>query len=499
MAGKEYRLPGRAESYWIATTPPSHYPALSGTQAFDVAILGGGIVGITAALLLKEAGLKVGVIEAGRVVRGATGHTTAKITSQHGLIYDRLVEQFGRERAQQYAAANQAAIEQIADQVHQRDIACDFERKPAYVFAESEEDREAVQREANAARGLGLPASFVEDVPLPFETEGAVRFDDQAQFHPRKYLCALAREIPGDGSAIFEETRAIAIRDGEPVTVETERGTVQATDVIQATHFPFHDQPGQYFRRMHQSRSYVLGVRIDEPFPDGMFINVRAPIHSLRSQAAEGGELILVVGEGHRTGTGGGTTDHYRRLEEWARSIYTVRSIDYRWSAQDTMPVDGVPYIGRLTGDLPHQYVGTGFHKWGMSGGTAAAMILTDMIRGRRNPWEEVFDPSRYRETERKKREKGPAEELPTDPSRLRPGGGAILAIGGRETAVYRDPQGQVHALDPACGHMGCTVAWNDAEKSWDCPCHGSRYTALGEVICGPTVRGLRNREMPGR
>ncbi|HZD44096.1 MAG TPA: FAD-dependent oxidoreductase, partial [Methanomicrobiales archaeon] len=479
---RSYKLPGRPESYWIATTKESHYPRLSGSRTFDVAVLGGGILGITAALLLKEAGLKVGVIEAGKVVEGVTGHTTAKVTSQHHLIYKDLVEKMGTDRARQYGEANQAALERIATLVDEREISCDLMRMPAYVYAESEEDREKVRAEVGAAQSLGLPSSFVEDPPLPFETKGAAMMRDQAQFHPRKYLCALAREIPGDGSAIFEGTRALEIVDGEPLTVKTEHGTVQATDVIQATHFPFNDKPGKYSARLYQSRSYVLAVRIKEVFPNGMFINASKPTRSLRFQPADGDQVVLVVGDEHRTGHGGSTVEHYRHLEEWARSIYTVKSIDYRWSTQDTMSLDDVPYIGRLAEETPHQYVGTGFYKWGMTNGTAAAMILSDMILGKENPWKEVFDPARINEPREqelmkeainhtdKMYKEGREKERPGDPSKLGAGEGAVLKIGGELYAAYRDNDGSLHTLDPACQHRGCIVAWNDAEQTWDCP-----------------------------
>lgn len=483
-----YTLPGRAESYWLATTPESNYPVLPGDINVDVAIIGGGIVGITSAFLLKQAGVSVALIEAGRIITGVTGYTTAKITSQHDLIYDRLISQLGREQAKQYAESNEAAIERIEYIVRSWDISCDFAHKPAYVYAGSEDSEQKILDEVRAARSLGLPASFESNPPLPFETYGSVRFNNQAQFHPRKYLCAVAREIEGDGCYIFEKTRALGIEGGSPVIIKTDRGTVRADNVIQATHYPIVDKPGKLSEKLSQSMSYALGVRIEEPFPEGMFINAEKPGRSLRSQTAEGGELILVVGDGHSTGNGKPTKEHYRHLEEWARSIYNVRSIDYRWSTEDVMPQDGVPLIGRLTPESEHSYIATGFRKWGMTTGTAAAIILTDVILGRDNPWTEVYDPSRSE----------PVEPFPIqeEVSRLAPGEGAIIQRGEEKVAAYRDPQGVLYTLNPSCRHMGCTVSWNDAEKTWDCPCHGSRYNARGEVILSPTVYGLLGKKV---
>jgi glycine/D-amino acid oxidase-like deaminating enzyme/nitrite reductase/ring-hydroxylating ferredoxin subunit len=484
-----YTLPGRAESYWIATTPESSYPALPGDIRVDVAILGGGIVGITSALLLKQAGVSVAVVEADRIIKGTTGYTTAKITSQHDLIYDRLISKLGREKAKQYADSNQAALEKIEYIVRSWDIPCDFSHKPAYVYAGSEDSAQSILDEVGAARSLGLPASFEGNPPLPFETFGSVRFDNQAQFHPRKYLSAVAREIEGDGCYIFEKTRALGIEGGDPVVIKTDKGTVRADNVIQATHYPIVDYPGgELSRKLSQSMSYVLGVRIEEPFPDGMFINAEKPGRSLRSQPAEGGELVLVVGDGHPTGNGKNTSEHYKHLEDWARSIYKVRSIDYHWSTEDVMPDDGVPLIGRITPDSEHSYIATGFRKWGMTTGTAAAIILTDTILGSDNPWREVYDPSRSKP--------GEPFSIQEETSRLAPGQGTFIEKGEEKVAAYRDPQGVLYNLNPSCRHMGCPVSWNDAEKTWDCPCHGSRYNARGEVIQSPAIYGLLDKNV---
>ncbi|TGC09821.1 FAD-dependent oxidoreductase [Methanolobus halotolerans] len=505
----DYALPGKAESYWLSTTPESSYPSPSEDVEVDVAIVGGGIVGITSALLLKQAGLSVAVIEAGRILHGVSGQTTAKVTSQHHLIYDRLISHFGEDQARQYAESNQAAIDKIASLVRSENIDCDLIYKPAYVYAGSLDSVEKIHKEVDAAKNLGLPASFDESPPLPFGTHGAVRFDKQAQFHPRKYLCALAQQIPGGGSHIFEEQQVHGIEGEGPVNVKTHQGiTVKAQDVVQATHFPIVDRPGMLFSRLYQSRSYLLGVRIDEPFPDGMFINAEKPARSMRSQPADDGELVLVAGEEHRTGEGNNTIGHYRRLEEWVRSVYPVNSIDYHWSTQDVMPADGVPYIGRITSGSKHSYLATGFRKWGMTTGTVAAMIISDMILGKDNSWAPVYNPSRFKPVESAKQifsqtvesTKGlvGARVLPLheDAAHIVPGTGAIVKIGGERVAAYRDDKGDIHALDPACRHMGCFVSWNNAENTWDCPCHGSRYNVKGEVVHNPAVHNLSEKNV---
>jgi glycine/D-amino acid oxidase-like deaminating enzyme/nitrite reductase/ring-hydroxylating ferredoxin subunit len=503
-----YGLPGRHESFWIETTPETSYPPLPGNLETDVTVVGGGITGITTAVLLKRAGYAVAVIEGDRICRGVTGHTTAKITSLHRLIYAELIDRFGSRQAQQYAEANQAAIETIASNVREHDIPCSFERKSAYTYAESEESRDLVAAEADAARSLGLPATFTEDVPLPARAYGAVRFADQAQFHPVNYLLHLASLIPGDGSRIYEKTRALEVQDnGGRCTVRTALGTVTSRAVVLATHYPFYDAPGFYFARMEPSRSYALGVRLDEPFPDGIFINADGPAHSWRSQpAGDGGELVIVGGMEHRTGEDVDTRRHYRDLEAYARSVYPLRSVDYRWSAQDYITIDGVPYIGPLAAGHENVYIATGFRKWGMTNGTAAATIITDMIRGRASPWAEVYAPDRFKPAAAARRflvhnidvaEKyiGGAISRPAgDLADVAPGEGRILMLEGKKAGVFRDREGKVHAVNPTCTHLGCIAAWNSAEETWDCPCHGSRYDADGRVIHGPAVKDLKPR-----
>lgn len=502
------RLPGRAASYWIESAPgPEFSPAPANVRA-DVAVIGGGITGLTAAALLRRAGRTVVVIEARRIAEDVTGHTTAKVTSLHHLVYRHLIDAFDESRAQQYADANQDAIGVIDALARDHGIDCDFTRKPAYTYAQSHEGRERVMDEVDACLRLGLPARFVEEVPLPLHSEGAIRMENQAQFHPRKYLLGLARTIPGEGSAIYERTRALDITEGEPVSVKTTTGTVHADEVIVATHWPFWDKPNMLFSRMYPSASYVLGVTLEQPLPDGMFISAETPTRSLRSQPDAEGELVLVSGEGHKVGQGGDTRRHYRALERFVEALYTVREVRYRWMTQDNITVDHVPYIGRMGAETSHIYVATGFKKWGMTHGTVAGRLLSEMILGKAPRWAEVFDPGRKAiqasAGEFVSQQANVAAELVTglvrsggdDPHSIGPGEGAILSVHGKKVAAYRDDAGTLVTLDPTCRHMGCTVAWNPAERTWDCPCHGSRYAADGEVIHGPAVHSLKRRSL---
>jgi glycine/D-amino acid oxidase-like deaminating enzyme/nitrite reductase/ring-hydroxylating ferredoxin subunit len=498
------------ESIWVATTPETDYPQLPGDVEVDVAVVGAGITGITAAILLKRAGKRVALLDSKRIVRGATGYTTAKVTSGHGLVYGKLTDTFGEDGARTYAESNQAAIERIAELAADGGIDCDFERKDNYVIAEKPEQREQVEQEAVAMRRLGLPASFVTETPLPFEVSGAVRLENQAQFHPRKYLLGLAATIPGDGSHVFENTRARFVNQGDPSIVETERGNVRAADVILATHLPFMDR-GLFFAKAHPHRSYAVAAPLDRAkAPDGMFINAGVPTRSVRT--IRDGERLLIQagGQGHKPGPKGeDESERYDVLEEFLREHWPdAGPVEYRWSTQDYMSLDRVPYVGRLSRRSKHVFAATGYSKWGMTAGTVAAELLADAVLGRENPWAELYDSKRLKP--RATAVKFVKENASTgfrffaqrfargnkrSPEELSRGHGAILRVGGLKRAVYKDEGGEVHVLSPVCRHLWCYVEWNEAERSWDCPCHGSRYTGEGKLIQGPSVQDLRRVE----
>jgi glycine/D-amino acid oxidase-like deaminating enzyme/nitrite reductase/ring-hydroxylating ferredoxin subunit len=485
--------------------PAPRYPGLREPVKVDVAVLGAGIAGVTAALLLKRAGATVALVEAGRVGGGVTGRTSAKVSSAHGLVYASLASSFGAEGAAIYGQANEAATELIANWVEEERIACDFRRKPAVIYAERDSDVGEVEREVEAARAAGLRASFVDDAGLPWPTAGAIRYENHAEFHPLHYLVALAQKIPGGGSHVFERTVALGIDEDAPATVRTDRGELRADHVIVATHFPFLDR-GLYFARQSPERSYVVAARASGELPDGMYLSTESPAHSVRLHPApDGGEYLLLGGESHKTGQGGSTAERYARLADWGRERFAIRSFTHRWSTQDTMPADGVPYVGRYHPRAERLWVATGFKKWGLTNGTAAAVILTDAVLGRKNPWAAFFDPWRLNP-----RAAGPtlvrenvnvgvhfagdraAHALSRRRANdLEPGEGAIVRAGLGQAAAYRDRGGRLHAVSPTCTHLGCHVTFNDAEKSWDCPCHGSRFDVDGKVLQGPAVDPL--------
>ncbi|WP_435179632.1 FAD-dependent oxidoreductase [Halorussus sp. AFM4] len=511
--GERDALPGEDESLWLATTERTDYPPLDGDRRVDTAVVGGGIVGVTAALECAEAGQSVALLESDRIVEGVTGRTTAKVTAQHGLVYDDLVDKHGRTAARQYAAANAAAIEEVASRVDEHGIDCDFRRLPAYTYAASADQRATVEREATVAEGLGLPASYVDDPPFPDDAPGAVKFADQAQFHPRKYLLALAEDLPDAGDAtVYEQTKVTDVEDrsggGEEgrCRVETERGTVTADSVLVTTHFPIEDHAA-YFARQYPKRSYVLAVELAEEPPEGMYYRDESPYFSVRSVPSADGPAALVGGQNHKTGQGGSTADRYRKLERQARDHFDIEAVRYRWSTQDYVSVDKIPYVGDLGPTSDGVYVATGFGGWGMTNGTAAGRMLAAFARGTTPKWADAFDPQRVDLDAAGKellsenldvgkeftRDWAKAPFRGGDPA-VAPGEGEVVRRGDKQWAVARDEDGELHVVSAVCTHMDCIVHWNDGEQSWDCPCHGSRFSVDGEVLDGPAVEDLPKR-----
>jgi glycine/D-amino acid oxidase-like deaminating enzyme/nitrite reductase/ring-hydroxylating ferredoxin subunit len=492
-------------SLWYEGRERPERPPLDRDLSADVVVVGAGIVGLTTALLLERQGANVIVLEMRHVAAGATGYNTAKLTSLHGLTYSRLVKKLDREKARAYGEANEAGIARVFELAEELGIDCDLRRKPNYTYTEDPSEASKVREEAEVALELGLPATYVEETDLPFPVAGAVRFDDQAEFHPRKYLLPIAERL----AHVFEQTRATAVSAGSPNRVETDRGELTADHVVVATHFPFLDRAG-FFARMHPERSYGLGIYVNGDAPQGMYLSTESPAHTVRSHPTARGELVIAGGESHKTGQGGDTAERVQRLEAWARARFDVRSIEYRWSTQDNMPVDGVPFIGRM---LPFQrgiWVATGFMKWGLTNGTAAAMILSDLIAGRDNPWAELFDATRIKpiasasDFVKENVNVGKhffGDHLSSPDARsfeeVPRGEGRLIREGAKKVAAYRHDDGHLHVVSAVCTHLGCQVKWNSAERSWDCPCHGSRFHWDGSVLQGPAVSGLQRADEP--
>lgn len=429
------------ESIWKKGCTLPQYEALHGDAAADVAIIGGGMAGILCAYFLTRAGARCLLLEAGRLCGGTTAHTAAKLTAQHGLLYARLLRHAGAENAARVLEANRQALETYRALC--KTIDCDFEPQDAFVY--SRRDSRLLEREARALSRLGCPVRLEQKLPLPFAVTGALRWPDQAQFHPLKFVCGL---LPG--LQICENTPALGIENGR---VLTGQGTVTAEKIIVAAHFPFLNGHGSYFLKLYQHRSYVLALK-GAPNLGGMYVDENPAGHSFRSA----GDCLLLGGNGCHTGRPGGWYPLERDAAHWYPAAQQVG----RWAAQDCMSLDGVPYIGQYSRRTENVYVAAGFNKWGMTSSMAAAQILTDLVLGRPNEYAPAFSPGR---------------------SMLTP----QLAVNAALSAANL-----LRPTAPRCPHLGCALRWNKAEHSWDCPCHGSRFAADGTLLEGPAQRDAK-------
>jgi glycine/D-amino acid oxidase-like deaminating enzyme/nitrite reductase/ring-hydroxylating ferredoxin subunit len=494
-------------SLWLDTVERSPRPPLSGDIHADVCVVGGGIVGLNAALELRRTGATVVVLEGRFVGAGASGYNTAKLSALHGLTYAKLERSLGEDAARTYAEANQHGVERAFELAGEFGIDCDLRRKPNLTYAESADDRGQIEAEVAAAGRAGLPAELVEALDLPFPVAAAVSVAEQAEFHPVKFLEGVAGELERRGVRVHESTMALSVDAGSPCRVHTDGGhTVTAGSVVVATHLPFLDR-GLYFARCHPERSYVVAAPYEGgAAAKGMYLSTESPAHSIRTHRLGARTWLLVGGESHKTGQTD-AAERYARLERWMPERFGVRPV-MRWATQDQMPSDGVPFIGPVDPVSKNVFVATGFRKWGLALGIAVPELLAAWVEGRDHPWRELFDTRRVRlrasagsllkeNANVAMRFFGDRVVKRGDVESIQPGDGRVVGAGLAQRAVYRDEQGALHALSARCTHLGCIVNWNSGERTWDCPCHGSRFSARGDVIMGPAVHGLEEREPP--
>ena len=430
------------QSVWSDSVKLSDYKKLEKDIKTDVLIVGGGLAGILCAYMLKEKGVNYVLVEAEKICSGVTKNTTAKITSQHGLIYSKLISRLGVERARMYLYANEESVKKYRELC--KNINCGFETRSSFVYSKT--DRDKLEKEMIALEKIEFKAKLKENLLLPFPTAGAVEFPDQAQFNPLEFVSSISK-----GLNIYENTRVNEIKDH---TAFTDHGKITAKKIIVATHFPFINKHGSYFIKMYQYRSYVIALENAQDVK-GMYVDEADKGMSFRNY----NNLLLIGGGDHRTGKQGGK---WNELSGFAKIYYPQATEKYRWATQDCMTLDGSAYIGKYSAMTPDIYVATGFNKWGMTSSMTAATILSDLVLGIDNNFSAAFSPSR---------------------SILRP----QLAVNAFEATV--------NMLTPStkrCSHLGCALKWNPQEKTWDCSCHGSRFSKSGEIIDNPANRNLR-------
>ena len=493
-------LPGTPESLWLAGKPPEPRPAYSGSDRVEVAVVGGGVVGVTAALALAEAGTAVTLVEARRISGGVTGHSTAKVSALHETQYTAISAGVGREAASAYAELNTEGVAAVAALAFDHDIDCSLETAPNYIFSEEPTGAAKVEAEAEAAQAAGLEVELTDETDLPFPVRAAARLGGQLAFDSAAFTRALADAAESAGARIFEASRVVAVKQGSPCVLRFESGAeLEADRVVLATHMPLLDR-GLFFARVRPQASYAVSAPAADA-PIGMYLGIGSSTRSIRSAPrSDGSRTVIVGGEGHKVGQGE-PADSYTTLAGWLAERFDAGSVEHRWSAHDLMSPDELPFIGPLAPYASRIFTAAGFSKWGLAAGVAAAQMLARELSGDPDPRRETFDPNRLN-----LRASAPdlvkenadvamrfvSGRLRRSPSQdLAPGQGRVVAQGPRQVAECRDADGTLHRLSARCTHLGCIVRWNEGDTTWDCPCHGSRFDADGTVLNGPASAPL--------
>ena len=494
-------------SFWLDSVKntPS-FSSLDKDIKSDVCIVGCGLLGLTCGYYLSQNGVKVTVIDKNNIMEKVSGHTTAKITSQHNLIYKYLEDSLGIKSAKQYLDANQLAISNIKNIINTEQIDCDFEMQDSYVYTTDENEVEKIKLENNTVNSLGLNSEFVTSSPLPFKISGAIKFPNQAQFNPVKYAYGLANKIKEN---IYINTTVYNIeKENDEFIVYTKNNKIHSKYVVLASHYPFINAPGYYFLKMYQSTSYVIGVDIGDKSFDGMYINNQSPIFSYRFASYKDKKILLVGGSDHKTGSKIDLSNAYPILESEVKKFYPKCNVLYRWNTQDCITLDKIPYIGEFSNLMSNMYVGTGFNKWGMTSSNVAANIITDNILGQKNEYEDVFKATRLHPIKNSEELGNMIKESTNslvlnkfkvpegDLKKIQNDTGMVVEIDNQKVGIYKDPNGKVFAVKPICTHLGCLLSWNNIDKTWDCPCHGSRFDYKGKNLYNPAIKNLEPFEI---
>lgn len=541
------------KSYWIDSVKENiEYKKLEENIKTDICIIGGGLTGVTTAYNLSKYKIKTVLIDKGKIGMQTSGNSTAKITSQHGLIYKYLIDSKGRDFARKYYEANEEAIKNIKNIIDSENIDCEFEYQPSYVFTQKIQDVEKIKDEVEAVNSFGGNAKLVEahDIPinkivgeefvekgneklkisgdniekenlnlerdiikermkqiLPIKAMTGIKFENQAQYNPYKFITALTKICHDSGVQIYENTKAIDVDtedNDEYYVVTLDNGCkIKTKYLVVATKYPIFNIPGFYFVKMYQSTSYAIAMQTKQKLFEGMYINSEEPTISLRTAKYGDEYLLIVVGFDHKTGAEIDLNNSYKYLEEIAKNLYPDGKIKYRWNTEDCITLNKIPYIGEYSKMWENAFVATGFNKWGVTTSNIAARIITDKILGEKNEYAEIFKSTRLEPVKNIKEVTNMVKEsvnslvfkkleIPQEEAnQIQDGEGKIVEVNGQKIGIYKDKNGQIYKINPVCKHLGCELSWNNLDKTWDCPCHGSRYDYMGNLIYGPSVKDL--------
>ena len=494
------------DSLWIDSVDNKFtFKPLDKNVETDICIIGAGIFGMTCAYYLSHLGFKVIVIDKNHLA-GTTCFTTGKITSQHGLFYSYLSDSYNKQFANDYLEINEKAIKNIQDIITKESIDCDFEIEDHYIYTTKKEEINLLKKEQDILDSLRFNSCLTTDVSLPFSVEEALCFKNQAKFNPLKYILGLAQSIQDKKGQIYTETIATDVeKDKSNYIIYTNLDKIiKAKNVIIATRYPFLNVPGFYFSKLYQATSYIVALDMHKNIFKDMYINISSPIYSLRTAKFKGKDIVLLAGGDCKTGHGNTHENPYETLIQFAKKIDPNCDVLYRWSSEDCISLDKLPYIGQYSKLLPHVYVGTGFKKWGMTLSNVGANLIVDEICERENKYSYLFDSSRFglfkNFDEVKKMVIDSSNSLLFNKLKssnlssldnMEPGTGDLIELDGKKVGIYKDEQNNIHAVNPICTHLGCLLTWNPFDKTWDCPCHGSRYDFDGHNLYGPAFKNL--------
>jgi len=472
-------------------------------KKFDVLIIGAGIAGLTTAYLLRNSGYKIGIIEGGTIGYGTTGYTTAKLTIQHDIKYNYLINNFSLEEAKQYLKANKEGLNLIKEIINTNNIDCDFKEQTSYVYTTKEEEINTLKSELEAYKKLSIDGFFTDEINLPIKALGAIGVKNQGQFNPLKYLYSIYNILINSSCEIYENVRALNIEPhSKEHVVNTDCGDIYANKIIVTTHYPFDNDFGLYFLRLYQEKSYAMAIKTESKPFDGMYININDPIYSMRYHHSDKEDLLILTGGNHRVAITENEEDSYNDLENFLKENFKNYEVVSKWSTQDCMTYDKIPYVGNISNSVENIYVATGFNKWGMTGSAAAALILRNKILGIEDDFSEIFNPSRITPILSSKDFLSTGINIasgfikriipaPEDMFEIDEGKGKIVNYNGKKVGVYKDETGDYFCINPVCTHLKCALSFNGAEKTWDCQCHGSRFDVNGNILEGPAVYPL--------